>query len=53
VYCDVTPGMDMDRATGNSATIGIENLAGTEGIPVSFNTAGAVQTGSLIRFTPM
>lgn len=40
------------RHSGGSATIGVENVAGTDGVSISFNTAGAVSTGSGFRLTP-
>jgi cysteine-rich repeat protein len=48
-YCSLT---GSARSTGESATIGLESLDGTSGVPVSFNTASAVTTGSGYRFTP-
>ena len=50
-YCsmNVTTGT---RHSGGSATIGVENGTGSEGVSISFNTAGAVSTGSGFRLTP-
>ncbi len=48
-YCSVGTG---DRASGSEATIGVENLTGTEGVTISHNTAGAVATGGGYRLTP-
>jgi hypothetical protein len=41
-----------DRASGNSATIGLENMDGTAGVLCSYNTAGYVFSGRAILFTP-
>jgi cysteine-rich repeat protein len=49
-YCST--GTGSTAATGNSATIGIENAAGTSGVQVSNNTGGAAVTGTGYRFTP-
>ena len=40
------------RASGNSATIGLENMDGTDGILTSFNTPGFVYSGRAIQYTP-
>jgi hypothetical protein len=40
------------RATGLSATVGIEDHAGTEGVQHSFNTAAAISDTQALRFTP-
>ena len=40
------------RHSGGSATIGVENVTGSEGVSISFDTAGAVSTGSGFRLTP-
>lgn len=50
-YCAMTPEGNA-RATGSSATIGLENLGGTKGIQQSFNTAGTAVTGKAFRYTP-
>jgi len=52
-YCTMTPGMDMPGATGASATVGLENAAGSLGIQHSFDTPDSVDTVNGIRFTPM
>lgn len=41
-----------DRASGNSATVGIENIDGTDGVLCSYNTAGYIYSGLAILFTP-
>jgi cysteine-rich repeat protein len=48
-YCAIGTGT---RASGDSATIGVENLTGTAAVQRSFNTAATVSTGSGFRFTP-
>ncbi len=48
-YCSVGASA---RATGDSATIGAENLAGTSGFTISYNAAAAVTTGTGYRFVP-
>lgn len=50
-YCTLEPASNA-RATGSSATIGLENLGGTVAVQHSFNTANAVTSGSALRFTP-
>ena len=40
------------RASGNEATIGLENADGTAGVLCSYNTAGYIYSGRAIRFTP-
>ena len=46
-YCAMSAGTDTtQRHTGSSATIGAENFAGTLGLSISRDTAGAVMTGS-------
>lgn len=50
-YCSMNA-TTTTRHSGGSATIGVENLTGTDGISVSFDTAGAVATGSGFRLTP-
>lgn len=49
-YCDLTA--SNARASGATATIGVENGDGTLGTQVSNNTAGAATTGSGYRLTP-
>jgi len=44
--------LSSDRASGNSATIGLENIDGTVGVECSYNTAGYVYSGRSILFTP-
>ncbi len=50
-YCAMAPDGNA-RATGSSATIGLQNLAGTAGVQISLNTTGAAPTGRALRFTP-
>jgi hypothetical protein len=50
-YCAMAPDGNA-RATGSSATIGLQNLAGTAGVQFSLNTAGAAPTGRALRFSP-
>jgi hypothetical protein len=50
-YCTMTAGAGMEN-TGSSATIGVEDATGGFASLQSFNTAGAVMTGSGFRFTP-
>jgi hypothetical protein len=49
-YCST--GTGSNEATGNDATIGTENAAGTAGVQVSYNTGGAAVTGGGYRITP-
>ncbi|MCU0672337.1 MAG: DUF4215 domain-containing protein [Myxococcota bacterium] len=49
-YCAATS--MAARLTGDSATIGLENLTGTAASQQSFNTAGAAMVGSGYRWTP-
>ncbi|MDO9019455.1 MAG: hypothetical protein Q8S73_23525 [Deltaproteobacteria bacterium] len=49
-YCDITAG--NTRASGDEATVGIENADGTLGTQISLDTAGAAVTGSGYRLTP-
>lgn len=51
-YCTLTPGMMTGRATGDSATIGVESADGASGLQHSHNAAMSVSTTSAIRFTP-
>jgi len=44
--------LSSDRASGNSATVGLENIDGTEGVLCSYNTAGYIYSGRAILFTP-
>ncbi|AKF02889.1 myxococcus cysteine-rich repeat containing protein [Sandaracinus amylolyticus] len=50
-YCSSTS--TSGRFLGNSATIGIENSTGTDGVLLSFDTAGAATPGNGFRFTPL
>ncbi len=43
---------DNPRATGNSATIGIENADGSAGVQYAFQDPAAVSTSKAITFTP-
>ncbi|MDX2432640.1 MAG: MBG domain-containing protein, partial [Bacteroides sp.] len=40
------------RASGGSATVGLENLDGSAGVSCSYNTAGYIQSEKAILFTP-
>ena len=52
-YCNLAPGAgSLPETTGASATIGLENAAGTDGVQHSTNTASAVSTANALRFTP-
>jgi hypothetical protein len=51
-YCMLTAGSTGTRATGSSATVGIESMDGMRGYQHSYNTADAINTSSAIRFTP-
>jgi len=52
-FCDINAGTATDgRAAGNSATVGIEDLAGTGGVQASFNRPQSIVTGGGLRFTP-
>ncbi len=51
-YCTLTAGAMAPLVTGSSATIGIENVAGTSGRQHSFDTAMSVSAANAIRFTP-
>ena len=44
--------LTSDRASGNSATIGLENRDGSAGVVCSYNTAGYIQSEKAILFTP-
>jgi hypothetical protein len=44
--------LTSDRASGNSATIGLENADGSAGVLYSYNTTGVVQSEKAILFTP-
>ncbi|HET9495368.1 MAG TPA: S8 family serine peptidase [Chloroflexia bacterium] len=45
---------DVDAPYGNgySATVGIEDHNGTQGIELAFNNPGILQSGTSVRFTP-
>jgi hypothetical protein len=56
-YCSLLSGMSsgsMARVSGSSATIGLENFAGNDGVVHSYNASGgdAVGTGRAIQFVP-
>jgi len=40
------------RASGNSATIGLENMDGTDGVLSSYNTPAYIYSGKAILYTP-
>ncbi len=44
--------LSSDRASGNSATVGLENIDGSDGVLCSYNTAGYIQSEKAILFTP-
>lgn len=44
--------LSSDRASGSSATVGIENEDGSDGVLCSYNTPGYVYSGRAILFTP-
>jgi hypothetical protein len=53
--CALTPGAgqaSIDRTSGNSATVGLEDLTGSSGVQSSVNTANSVSTMNAFRFTP-
>ncbi|MEW5741494.1 MAG: hypothetical protein AB1938_21420 [Myxococcota bacterium] len=45
-------GGSADLVSGASATVGLENAAGTDAVRHSFNTPGSVVSGGALRFTP-
>ena len=52
-YCSLAAnGATTNRETGATATVGVENEAGTLGVQHSFNTASSVNTTDALRFTP-
>ncbi len=52
-YCSLVANAgSATRILGNSATVGVENLAGSAGVQHSFNTASSVNTTAALRFTP-
>ncbi len=44
--------LTSSRASGNSATVGLENANGSAGVVCSYNTAGYIQSEKAILFTP-
>ncbi|MCP4312014.1 MAG: hypothetical protein GY790_12180, partial [Bacteroidetes bacterium] len=44
--------LSSDRASGNSATVGLENQDGSDGVLCSFETAGYIHSEKAILFTP-
>jgi hypothetical protein len=50
-YCGLT-GSDAGRASGGSATIGLEDALGVDGTQHSFDMPGVIGTTNAIRFTP-
>lgn len=44
--------LTSSRASGNSATIGLENIDGTAGVTYSYNTGGVIHTGDAIKYCP-
>jgi len=44
--------LTSDRASGNSATIGLENRTGSAGVVCSYNTADYIHSEKAILFTP-
>ncbi len=44
--------LTSNRASGNSATVGLENITGSAGVHVSYNTAGYIHSNKAILFTP-
>lgn len=51
-HCELAPGTDAPRATGSSATVGVESPDGAAGRQHSFNDAAALSTTRALRFTP-
>lgn len=51
-YCAMVAGASGTLHTGSSATIGAENIGGTDGFTLSQNSSGAVMTGSGFSFVP-
>jgi hypothetical protein len=52
-YCSpTTTGTSTSYVTGSSATVGLENADGTDGVQHSCDTAGAGATGAGICYTP-
>jgi hypothetical protein len=44
--------LTSDRASGNSATVGLENSDGTAGVTYSYNTANSLASEDAILYTP-
>jgi hypothetical protein len=44
--------LESDRASGISATVGVENIDGIVGVQCSYNTAGYIYSGRSILLTP-
>ena len=51
-YCVLQPGNNATFAYGASATVGLEDASGTDGIEHTHNTANALGTTDALRFTP-
>ena len=51
-YCTLSDSTTPGRASGGSATVGVENATGTAGTQHSFNQVGSISTSAGIRFTP-
>jgi hypothetical protein len=52
-YCTLNAnGGGTQLETGSSATVGLENLTGTDGVQHSYNRVNAVSTATALRFTP-
>ena len=51
-YCSITAGADAPRATGGSATVGIESPDGSAGRQHSFNDPTGISTARAMRFVP-
>lgn len=52
-YCALElNGGSMEQLTGSTSTIGLENLAGTEGVQHSFDQANSISSGAALRFVP-
>jgi hypothetical protein len=50
-YCSLAP-MATARVFGSSATVGIENATGTEGVTVTHNAMASISTANAYRLTP-
>ncbi len=51
-HCVLTPGTDVPRATGSSATVGLESPDGRAGRQHSFNDATGLSATRALRFVP-